>query len=89
MLNEISLGADKVIFTRARANPRACEPAELAKKFLEVSDKMAQTADDLPTALNLAARAVSREDLICVTGSFYLVGEAKKHLADLEAKRSK
>ena len=27
-------------------------------------------------------------DLIVVTGSFYLVGEAKKYLMDLEAKRA-
>jgi folylpolyglutamate synthase/dihydropteroate synthase len=28
----------------------------------------------------MATRAVSREDLVCVTGSFYLVGETLKHL---------
>jgi len=28
----------------------------------------------------MAIRAVSREDLVCVTGSFYLVGETLKHL---------
>lgn len=89
MLRQINLGADKVIFTRARLNPRAREPQELQKTFLEVSEKMAQTADSLEEALQLAARAVSREDLICVTGSFYLVGEAKKYLAELAGKRAK
>ncbi len=89
MLSEINLGADKVIFTRARTNPRALEAKDLAQSFSQVSEKMAQTADDLPQALNLAARAVTREDLICVTGSFYLVGEAKKYLADLAAKRTR
>ena len=33
---------------------------------------MAQVADTLQDALDIAYRAVSREDLICVTGSFYL-----------------
>ncbi len=89
MLKQINLGADKVIFTRAKANPRAMDPADLLHKFNECSGKMAQTAANLEDALNLAVRAVSREDLICVTGSFYLVGEAKKYLADLAAKRSK
>ena len=28
--------------------------------------------------LEIANRAVTKEDLICITGSFYLVGEAKK-----------
>ncbi|MDH3583183.1 MAG: bifunctional folylpolyglutamate synthase/dihydrofolate synthase [Phycisphaerae bacterium] len=89
MLEQVALGADKVIFTRARANPRAMEPADLLSKFGEVSGKMAQTAGNLTEALDLAARAVGREDLICITGSFYLVGEAKKHLAELAAKRAK
>ena len=37
----------------------------------------------LPEALAIANRAVTREDLICITGSFYLVGEAKKYFASL------
>ena len=89
LLRQINLGADKVIFTRARQNPRALEPTELLQKFNEVSGKMAQIAPTLDDALNLASRAVSREDLICVTGSLYLVGEAKKYLADRMNKRAK
>ena len=89
MLKEVNLGADKVIFTKAKGNPRAVEPIDLQRKFTEVSEKMAQTAPSLPEALQLAARAVSREDLICICGSFYLVGEAKKYLSDLAAERAK
>ena len=88
MLQKLALGADKVIFTRAAGNARAVDPRELQRKFAEVSSKMSQTARTLPDALNIAVRAVSRDDLICVTGSFYLVGEAKKHLLDLTAKRA-
>lgn len=82
MLEQIALGADKVIFTRARHNPRATEPTDLIKQFAEISGKMAQPAKNLDEALSLAARAVSREDLIVVTGSFYLVGEARKHFME-------
>ena len=89
MLGQLSLGADKVIFTRARNNPRSVEPEDLMRRFAEVTGKMAQAAPGLEAALNLAARAVGREDLICVTGSFYLVGETKKYLADLASKRAK
>ena len=39
---------------------------------------MAQVAERLEDALDIAERAVTREDLICVTGSFYLVGLAKR-----------
>jgi len=83
MLDRVNLGADKVIFTKAQGNPRAADPADLQKAFAERSGKMSQTAKSLPEALELAARAVSREDLICVTGSFYLVGESIKHLKKL------
>ncbi len=82
MLKQIALGADKVIFTRAKSNPRAVEPDDLMSRFANLSGKMAQKADKLDDALRLAARAVSREDLIMVTGSFYLAGEARKFFID-------
>jgi dihydrofolate synthase/folylpolyglutamate synthase len=72
MLSKIALGADKIIFTRAAGNARAMDPRELQRKFAEISPKMTQ----------IASRAVHRDDLICVTGSFHLVGEAKKILAE-------
>jgi len=80
MLDRVNLGADKVIFTRAASTPRAADPEDLQKMFAERSGKMSQVAKTLPEALALAMRAVSRDDLIVVTGSFYLVGEAMKHL---------
>ena len=89
MLKQVSLGADKVIFTQAKANPRAVEASDLVTKFAEISGKMIQSAPTLEEALQLAGRAVSREDLIVITGSFYLAGEAKKYFADRAAKQSK
>ena len=87
MLKATALGADKLIFTRAKGQPRAVDPDELQRAFTEVSGKMCQVSRSLPEALEVAARAVGRDDLVCVTGSFYLVGEAKKHLTELERKR--
>jgi len=89
MLTQVALGADKLIFTRARGNARAADPHDLQQMFNDISGKMSQVSPDLPAALETAARAVGRDDLICVTGSFYLVGEAKKHLDALAAKRAK
>jgi dihydrofolate synthase/folylpolyglutamate synthase len=80
LIDKVNLGADKVIFTRASGNPRAADPEDLQKLFNERSGKMSQVAKSLPEALEMATRAVSREDLVCVTGSFYLVGETLKHL---------
>lgn len=80
MLERITSGADKVIFTRVN-NIRSANPHELAARYVELYGKMAQVAETLQDALSIASRAVTKEDLICITGSFYLVGEAKKHFA--------
>ena len=80
MLRRVALGADKVIFTRAKGNPRAMDPRELSRRFNQLSGKMSQVAASLDDALSIASRAAGRDDLACVTGSFYLVGEAKKLL---------
>jgi dihydrofolate synthase/folylpolyglutamate synthase len=87
MLDRVNLGADKVIFTRSVGNPRAMDPDELQRMFAERSGKMSQVGHTLQAALELAGRAVSRDDLICVTGSFYLVGEAMKHFATRDPQR--
>jgi dihydrofolate synthase / folylpolyglutamate synthase len=81
MLTRIAGGADKVIFTRSENTARAADPRDLHRRFTEISHKMSQTAPNLREAINIAARAVGRDDLICVTGSFYLAGEAKKLFA--------
>ena len=81
MLGRIRYGADKIIFTRSRS-PKAVEPQDLADRFVATTGKMAQVAETLSEAVEIAKRAVTREDLICITGSFYLVGEAKKLLGE-------
>jgi len=88
MLHRVGLGADKIIITKAKDNQRAASPKILQKTFAEQSGKMTQIADTLEEALEIAAQAASRDDLICVTGSFYLVGEAKKYIKKLKAKRN-
>jgi dihydrofolate synthase/folylpolyglutamate synthase len=82
MLERLSAGADKVIFTKVDS-VRTADPNELAARYVEQYGKMAQVAATLEDALAIANRAVTREDLICITGSFYLVGEAKKYFANL------
>jgi len=88
MLDKVALGGDKIIFTKARSNARSADPDDLHREFIERSGKMSQVARTLPEALNLATRAVARGDLICVTGSFYLVGEAKKYLSEIDRKKA-
>jgi len=76
MLQMLQYGADKVIFTRS-SSVKAVAPDELAEMYTEICGKMCQTASSLGQALQLARSAVSKEDLICITGSFYLIGQAK------------
>ncbi len=75
MIRRIQIGADKIIFTRTES-PRSAEPSELAAAYTEYSGKMVQVADCLSDAMQIALGAVTREDMICITGSFYLVAEA-------------
>jgi len=80
MLGQVQLGADKVIFTNIDS-PRSADARELHARFTEKCFKMAQVADNLEEAYRIARSCVTREDLICITGSFLLVGEAKRLLA--------
>jgi len=76
MLHKLQYGADKVVFTRSNS-AKAMSPEDLTDMYTEMCGKMCQTASSLGEALRLAKSAVSKEDLICITGSFYLIGEAK------------
>ena len=87
LLDKVALGGDKVIFTKAANQPRAVEPDELVRRFAERHNRVCQAEEKLADALEIAAQAASRDDLICITGSFYLVGEAKRYLGDLRARR--
>jgi dihydrofolate synthase/folylpolyglutamate synthase len=84
MLERIAAGADKVIFTKVDSI-RSADPNELSARYIEQYGKMAQVAATLEDALGIAYRAVTKEDLISITGSFYLVGEAKKLFASRAA----
>ncbi|GAG28496.1 unnamed protein product, partial [marine sediment metagenome] len=77
MMGQIATGADKVIFTRAAKSPRSAKPKDLAEVYEQCSGRTAQVTDSLKEAVHIARSAVSREDIICICGSFYLVGEAK------------
>jgi dihydrofolate synthase / folylpolyglutamate synthase len=77
MLDQIAMGADKVIFTK-NGTVRSADPEELAVRFEERTGRMAQFADNVGEAIRVASSVATRGDIICVTGSFYLAGEAKR-----------
>jgi len=80
MMQQLQYGADKVIFTRS-SSAKAASPQVLADVYTEICGKMCQTASCLGEAIQLAQNAIGREDLICITGSFYLVGQARARFA--------
>lgn len=86
MLSKLSLGADKIIFTRAEGNARAADPRDLQRRFSDLSSKMSLVEKSLKDAINAAAKGAQKGDLICITGSFYLAGEAKKLLEERKAR---
>jgi dihydrofolate synthase/folylpolyglutamate synthase len=72
--------AEYIIFTKPN-NPRSMETEDLIKHSPENFDKakvfQSQTVEE---ALEIAQKISVDENLICVTGSLYLVGEAQKLL---------
>lgn len=88
MLHQIQYGADKVIFTRSKS-AKAMFPEDLAEMYTEMCGKMCQSATTLGESLRLAKSAVDREDLICITGSFYLIGQAKTRFQETQTLPSK
>jgi folylpolyglutamate synthase/dihydropteroate synthase len=78
MLAALSSGADKVVFTKATGNARAMEPKLLAKRYQDQIGRQAQVEANVRDAINAAARRLMTTDLILVTGSFAVAGEAKR-----------
>jgi len=63
-----------VIVTRS-SQPRAASPSTLASEFSKRGIK-AETCESIPEALARASSKVDRTDLVCVTGSLFVVAEA-------------
>ncbi len=88
MIRRIQLGADKMIFV-STGTPRSADPHELAALYTEHSGKMAQVADSLEGAMRIAQGAITREDVICITGSFYLIAEAMRKFGNNRSGKSR
>ncbi|MBI3856166.1 MAG: bifunctional folylpolyglutamate synthase/dihydrofolate synthase [Planctomycetes bacterium] len=72
MLRTLLPVADLSIFTRA-ANPRAAAPSDLLRA---AGGRPAVVSGSVARALGMARKAAGPADLIVVTGSFYVAGEA-------------
>jgi len=74
VVQELEPLADKIILTRSKS-PRAADPAHIRRRYLH-KDPYAVTMT-VEEALRLVNDEASAEDLIVVTGSLFVVGEAK------------
>jgi dihydrofolate synthase / folylpolyglutamate synthase len=73
--------ADQLILTEAR-NSRSMKTAEIIAKTSESIPVSVHQTRTVEEALRLAERLSSPESIILVTGSLYLIGEAKRLLQD-------
>lgn len=74
IVTELASLFDKVIVTHS-AHPRAMATAPIVAEFSQHGVE-AQETDDIATALSLALTLAGEKDLICVTGSLFVVAEA-------------
>jgi dihydrofolate synthase / folylpolyglutamate synthase len=79
VLKEIACVSDELIFTRT-GNPREAEPKQLAQIAKKHYHKEPIVIENIDEALREAKRIADKDDLICITGSFYLAGRVKEIL---------
>ncbi|MBM4339800.1 MAG: bifunctional folylpolyglutamate synthase/dihydrofolate synthase [Deltaproteobacteria bacterium] len=77
ILHALSPLADHIILTRPGTD-RAASPA-LLRKVLGRNGKKAEVIEDLKKAINRGLALTDEEDLFCITGSLYTVGEARSY----------
>jgi dihydrofolate synthase/folylpolyglutamate synthase len=70
----------KVVMVTATHHPRALEPAKLAAEFSK-HGIVPEIAENVASAVKLALARAKEGDLICATGSIFVVAEAMEYLA--------
>ncbi len=88
ILKEIAPVGDLIIVTKSK-NPRAAAPEDLCQRIERLCGKQAKMMDNTQDAVIGAIQMASKEDLICITGSAYIAGEAKQTLDSSRVKEGK
>ena len=71
------------IFTNITGTDRALNPEILLKEARKFSNNNIILKNNISSSLKYAFQKADKNDLICVTGSLYLVGELLKRIKDL------
>lgn len=82
MLRQLLPRFDSVVLTCVQNNPR-CVPAEtLTQMARSLTDQPVHTAAEPASAWKLARRFASENDLVCVTGSFFIAAELRELIVE-------
>jgi dihydrofolate synthase/folylpolyglutamate synthase len=79
ILKEIVVGGNAIILTKSKS-PRAAEPEDLNQKTERLFNKRSKVTHNVTDAVFYAKQIATRDDLICITGSSYVAGEALQTL---------
>jgi dihydrofolate synthase/folylpolyglutamate synthase len=82
MMDELASRADEVVLTKS-IHPRAADPEQVAKQYADTRTHIT-TVEDVPAALWFALQKARPEDLVCVTGSLFVVAEARAAWLDAQ-----
>jgi len=86
MIQILVPNADLIITTKTESS-RATSPRIIAKEAAQYIDQnKIIVTENIPQAINCALSNSKEDDLICITGSLYTVGEAKKYFKSKEYK---
>jgi dihydrofolate synthase / folylpolyglutamate synthase len=77
MLERLVPHFDRLILTRYENNPRGVPPDELAACVRRMSDAPLEICPNPATAWHAARDLATEDDLICVTGSFFIAAEMR------------
>jgi dihydrofolate synthase / folylpolyglutamate synthase len=69
---------DEIYLTHYTTNPRFVPPEELGQIALELRGKSCPICPTPAAAWDAVKHNASAEDLICITGSFFLAGEIRR-----------
>jgi dihydrofolate synthase / folylpolyglutamate synthase len=82
MLRQLLPRVDSTVLTCCQNNPRHVPVESLSRLARQLSDQPLHVASDPAAAWKLAGRFAGAEDLICVTGSFFIAAELRELILD-------
>lgn len=87
MLRRLAPFVDTAVFTAFHNNPRATLPAELQGLWRAITGRDAHVFEQSADGFAFCREIASEEDLICVTGSFFLAAEIRPLLRAVSGRR--